>query len=79
MGGHIGHGEEEWADGEVKGWLVAESEGENNRIAGKKGRTEMSDKKMKGTSSEPQSGSESNASSYYGSSVHRQQRVPAGV
>lgn len=37
----------------------------------------MSDKKMKGTSSEPQSGSESNVSSYYSSSVHKQQRVPA--
>lgn len=37
----------------------------------------MSDKKMKGTSCEPQSSSESNGSSYYSSSVHRQQRVPA--
>lgn len=39
--------------------------------------TEMSDKKMKWTLSEPQSSSESNASSYYSSSVHRQQQVPA--
>lgn len=38
----------------------------------------MSDKKMKGTSSQLQSGSKSNASSYYSSSVHRQQRVPGG-
>lgn len=75
--GHIG---QQWG-GRVSRWgsegMIGGWKWERKQQNGtEKGRTEMSDKKMKGTSSEPLSGSESNASSYYNSSVHRQQRVP---
>lgn len=64
-------GEEEPADGGVNDdwWLKVREK--TTEWQGKKGRTEMSDKRMKGTSSKPQSGSESNTSFYYSSSVRR--------